>query len=112
MFAPWPKPRNPPCSAFSLRPRPGIKVLEDIRDPLNQTFAGTLVTGQVAGQVTDILVAGNDAKTTLVEPVQAGGEVSAWDRSRARQLEGLGFLGIQLQFTQGTNFASAWKFFT
>jgi len=29
---------------------------------------------------------------------------------RARQLEGSGFLGNSLQATQGTNFASAWKF--
>lgn len=80
----------------------------------NTTFAGTLVTGQVAGQPLDVLIAGDDAtaKTTLFELVTAGGlrAIDAGPLTRARQLEGLGFLGIQLQFTQNTNFTSAWKF--
>jgi predicted dinucleotide-binding enzyme len=80
----------------------------------NTTFAGTLVAGQVAGQPLDVLIAGDDqdAKNTLVELVSASGlkGIDTGPLERARILEGLGFLGIQLQFTQGTNFASTWKF--
>lgn len=80
----------------------------------NTTFAGTLVAGQVAGQPLDVLIAGNDAnaKATVADLVTAGGlrGIDAGPLQRARQLEGLGFLGIQLQFTQNTNFGSAWKF--
>lgn len=92
------------------------KLIPDSRvvKAFNTTFAGTLVAAQVAGQPLDVLIAGNDqpAKTTLIELVNAGGlrGLDAGGLERTRQLEGLGFLGIQLQFTQNTNFASAWKF--
>jgi NADPH-dependent F420 reductase len=92
------------------------KVAPDVRvvKAFNTTFAGTLIAGQVAGQVVDVLIAGDDkaAKETLVELVNAGGlrGIDVGSLERARQLEGLGFLGIQLQFTQDTNFASTWKF--
>jgi 8-hydroxy-5-deazaflavin:NADPH oxidoreductase len=80
----------------------------------NTTFAGTLVAGQVAGLPLDVLIAGDDvaAKTVLMNLVNAGGlrGIDAGPLERARQLEGLGFLGIQLQSSQGTNFASSWKF--
>ena len=80
----------------------------------NTTFAGTLVAGQVAGQPLDVLIAGNDAdaKAILAAVVTAGGlrAIDVGPLERARQLEGLGYLGIQLQFTQNTNFASSWKF--
>lgn len=35
--------------------------------------------------------------------------IDAGSLERARQLECLGFPGIQLQFTQNTNFTSTWK---
>lgn len=80
----------------------------------NTTFAGTLVAGQVTGQPLDVLIAGNDedANKRVAELANAGGlrAIDVGPLERARQLEGLGFLGIQLQFTQNTNFASAWKF--
>jgi NADPH-dependent F420 reductase len=80
----------------------------------NTTFAGTLVQGQVAGQPLDVLVAGDapDAKRVAIDLVRAGGlrGIDVGPLERARQLEGLGFLGISLQASQGTNFASAWKF--
>lgn len=52
--------------------------------------------------------------TTLIELVTAGGlrAIDAGPLERARQLEGLGDLGIQLQFTQNRNFSSSWKFLT
>ncbi len=80
----------------------------------NTTFAGTLVAGQVAGQPLDVFIAGDDgeAKGVISQLVEAGGlrAIDVGPLSRARQLEGMGFLGITLQFTQGTQFRSAWKF--
>lgn len=79
----------------------------------NTTFAGTLVKGQVAGQPLDVFIAGDDgeAKAVISQLVEAGGlrAIDAGPLSRARQLEGLGLLGITLQFTLGTQFMSAWK---
>ena len=80
----------------------------------NTTFAGTLVNGQDAGQPLDVLIAGDDleAKVIISQLVEAGGlrPIDAGPLTRARQLEALGFLGITLQFTLGTQFSSAWKF--
>jgi 8-hydroxy-5-deazaflavin:NADPH oxidoreductase len=79
----------------------------------NTTFAGTLVDGQVAGQPLDVFIAGDDeeAKETVARLVRDG-SLSAIDvgpLERARQLEGLGFLGIMLQQPLGLEFQSAWK---
>jgi 8-hydroxy-5-deazaflavin:NADPH oxidoreductase len=43
--------------------------------------------------------------------VEAGGlrAIDVGPLSRARQLEGIGFLGITLQGPLGTHFMSAWK---
>jgi 8-hydroxy-5-deazaflavin:NADPH oxidoreductase len=79
----------------------------------NTTFAGTLVEGQVAGQPLDVLIAGDDeeAKETVAQLVRDGGlrAIDVGPLERARQLEGLGFLGITLQQPLGLNFHSAWK---
>ena len=79
----------------------------------NTTFAQTLVTGQVAGQPLDVFIAGDDAaaKATIAQLVEVGGlrGIDAEPLSRARQLEGMGFLGITLQGPLGTHFKSAWK---
>jgi len=79
----------------------------------NTIFSGTLVEGQVAGQPLDVFIAGDDqgAKETVAQLVRDGG-VRAIDVSpleRARELEGLGFLGMMLQQPLGLNFRSAWK---
>ncbi len=89
---------------------PGAHVIK----AFNTTFAGTLLKGTVAEQPLDVFLAGDDAEaktavsslieSTKLHPIDAG------PLKRARQLENLGFLGITLQFTQGTQFASAWKF--
>jgi NADPH-dependent F420 reductase len=80
----------------------------------NTTFAGTLVTGQVAGQPLDVLIAGDneDAKTAVARLVEAGGlrPVDAGPLRRARQLEHAGFLHMALQQPLGTGFASALRF--
>ena len=79
----------------------------------NTTFARTLITGQVAGQPLDVFIAGDDAaaKATISHLVEAGGlhAIDVGPLSRARQLEGMGFLGITLQGPLGTHFMSAWK---
>jgi 8-hydroxy-5-deazaflavin:NADPH oxidoreductase len=79
----------------------------------NTTFAPTLVAGQVAGQPLDVFLAGDDegAKRTVAALVRAGGlnAIDAGALERARQLEGLGLLGITLQGPLGTQFGTAWK---
>ena len=79
----------------------------------NTTFSGTLVEGQVAGQPLDVFVAGDDeeAKETVAHFVRDGGlrAIDVGPLERARQLEGLGFLGIMLQQPLGLGFQSAWK---
>jgi 8-hydroxy-5-deazaflavin:NADPH oxidoreductase len=79
----------------------------------NTTFAGTLLAGEVAGAQLDTFIAGDDAeaKATLSQLVETGGlrPIDAGPLQRARQLEGMAFLGIQLQFTLDTQFMSAWK---
>jgi 8-hydroxy-5-deazaflavin:NADPH oxidoreductase len=79
----------------------------------NITFAGTLVEGQVAGQPLDVFLTGDDegAKETVAQFVRDGGlrAIDTGPLERARQLEGLEFLGITLQQPLGLNFQSAWK---
>jgi 8-hydroxy-5-deazaflavin:NADPH oxidoreductase len=79
----------------------------------NTTFAGTLVNGAVAGQKLDVFLAGDDAdgKKVVAGLVEAGGmrAIDVGSLKRARQLEGLGLLGITLQFTLGTQFKTGWK---
>lgn len=79
----------------------------------NTTFAGTLVEGEVAGQPLDVYVAGDDeeAKKMVSQLARDGGlvAVDAGPLRRARQLEGLGFLGMTLQQPLGLGFQSAWK---
>jgi len=79
----------------------------------NTTFAGTLIEGRVAGQTLDVFMAGDDegAKSTVATLVRDGGlnAIDAGGLVRARQLEGLGLLGITLQFRLNTGFGTAWK---
>ena len=76
---------------------PGSRVVK----AFNTTFAGTLVSGVVGGQVpTTVLVAGDDAaaKASLADVVSAGGlrVVDAGSLRRARELEAIGFLQLTL----------------
>jgi hypothetical protein len=67
--------------------------------------SGTLVEGQVVGQPLDVLIAGDDAEAKdTVARLARDGRLRAIDvgpLERARQLEGLGFLGIALQQPMG-----------
>ncbi len=84
-----------------------------IVEAFNTTFSGTLVEGQVAGQPLDVLIAGDDeeAKKAVARLVRDGGlrAIDVGPLERARELGGLGFLGIALQQQLGLNFQSAWK---
>jgi predicted dinucleotide-binding enzyme len=80
----------------------------------NTTFAGTLVSRQVAGQPLDVLIASDDqeAKTKVKEIAEACGlrVVDAGPLRRARQLEQAGLLHMQVQESLGTGYGSALKF--
>ena len=115
---------NPLNETFdALATAPGTSAAEEVAQSapagarvvkaFNTTFSGTLVEGQVAGQPLDVLIAGDDeeAKETVAQLVRDGGlrAIDVGPLERARQLEGLGFLGITLQQPLGLNFQSAWK---
>ena len=115
---------NPLNQTFdALATAPGTSAAEEVAETaaagtrivkaFNTTFAGTLVEGQVAGQPLDVFLAGDDeeAKETVAQLVRDGGlrAIDTGPLERARQLEGLGFLGITLQQPLGLNFQSAWK---
>jgi 8-hydroxy-5-deazaflavin:NADPH oxidoreductase len=115
---------NPLNETFDgLATAPGTSAAEEVAEAapagarvvkaFNTTFAGTLVEGQVAGQPLDVFIAGDDeeAKETVAQLVRDGGlrAIDVGPLERARQLEGLGFLGITLQQPLGLNFQSAWK---
>jgi NADPH-dependent F420 reductase len=115
---------NPLNQTFDgLATAPGTSAAEEVAQsapagarvvkPFNTTFSGTLVEGQVAGQPLDVFIAGDDeeAKETVAQLVRDGGlrAIDVGPLERARQLEGLGFLGITLQQPLGLNFQSAWK---
>src|SRR5215207_4111335 len=79
----------------------------------NTTFAGTLVSGQVAGQPLDVLIAGDDenAKQIVSGLVSDGGlrPIDVGPLGRAQQLEHLGFLHIAIQQPHNLGFGSAIK---
>ena len=115
---------NPLNETYSgLVTAPDTSAAEEIRKLLpasvklvkafNTTFASTLIAGNVAGQPLDVFLAGDDdaAKETVAEFVNAGGlnAIDTGPLERARQLEALGFLGIQLQFRLNTGFQTGWK---
>jgi 8-hydroxy-5-deazaflavin:NADPH oxidoreductase len=115
---------NPLNQTFDgLATAPGTSAAEEVATTVptgarvvkafNTTFSGTLVEGQVAGQPLDVFIAGDDeeAKETVAQLVRDGGlrAIDVGPLERARQLEGLGFLGMMLQQPLELNFQSAWK---
>ena len=101
---------------------PGKSAAEEIANLLpksrvvkafNTTFAGTLLADKVDGHALDVFVAGDDteAKATVIGLIADGKlrGIDAGSLSRARELEGLGLLGITLQGPLGLGFQSAWK---
>jgi predicted dinucleotide-binding enzyme len=87
----------------------GVRVVK----AFNTTFAGPLLAGKVAGQPLDIFIAGDDedARKAVATLARRGGmrPIEVGDLQRARALEWLGLLHITMQFTRGTQFASAIK---
>jgi 8-hydroxy-5-deazaflavin:NADPH oxidoreductase len=79
----------------------------------NTIFAGTLTSGEVAGQPLDVLIAGDDAaaKDAVATLAKDGGlrPVDVGGLNRARELEAAGLLHMGVQGTLGTGFASALK---
>jgi NADPH-dependent F420 reductase len=75
---------------------PNARVLK----AFNTTFAGTLAAGTVGPLTTTVLIAGDDAaaKSILAGIITSGGlkAIDAGALSRARELEGIGFLQITL----------------
>jgi NADPH-dependent F420 reductase len=87
----------------------GAKVVK----AFNTTFAGTLITGETAGQKLDVFIAGDDAdaKSKVLQLVTDGGmrAIDAGPLHRARQIESMQLLHITLQGTLGSNWGSAIK---
>jgi NADPH-dependent F420 reductase len=87
----------------------GAKVVK----AFNTTYAGTLLSGQVAGQPLDVFIAGDDAgaKFKVAQLVTDGGmrAIDTGNLSRARQIEGMQLLHIITQSALGTNWGSAVK---
>jgi 8-hydroxy-5-deazaflavin:NADPH oxidoreductase len=99
-----------PSAAETIRGMlPGARVVK----AFNTTFAGTLLTGTVAGRPLDVFIAGDDeeANERVGELVRAGGmrAIPLGPLERSRQLEALGFLGIASQERLGTGYMSGWK---
>ncbi|MGW9493730.1 NADPH-dependent F420 reductase [Streptomyces prasinus] len=85
---------------------PGARVVK----AFNTTFAGPLVTGEVAGRPLDVFVAGDDdaAKRTVSELVSSAGmrPLDMGPLRRARELEGFQFLHMASQERLGLNWSS------
>ncbi|HEU4849466.1 MAG TPA: NAD(P)-binding domain-containing protein [Terrimesophilobacter sp.] len=77
----------------------------------NTVFAGNVVAGEKNGEALDLLVAADDAeaKAAVVAFAEKAGfrVIDTGALSQARTMEALAWLHMQLQFTRGTNFASA-----
>jgi predicted dinucleotide-binding enzyme len=88
----------------------GAKVVK----AFNTNFAGTVATGQVAGQPLDVFLAGDDAgaKAVIAKLVESGGlhPLDVGPLQRSRQLEGLHLINIGLQSTIDKPWMNAIKF--
>ncbi len=77
----------------------------------NTVFAGNVTAGEKNGEALDLLVAADDAdaKAAVVAFSEKAGfrVIDTGALSQARTMEALAWLHMQLQFTRGTNFASA-----
>jgi 8-hydroxy-5-deazaflavin:NADPH oxidoreductase len=82
----------------------------------NTTFASTLTQGEVSGQPLDVFIAGDDsaAKEAVATIARDGGlnPIDTGGLGRARELEALGLLHMQIQEPLGTGFQSTVKILT
>jgi 8-hydroxy-5-deazaflavin:NADPH oxidoreductase len=83
------------------------------RSTFNTNFAGPLYAGVVDGSPLDAFVAGDDqtAKNTIMGLASDGGlrAIDAGRLRRARELEALALLHMEIQGSRGTRFVSAIK---
>jgi predicted dinucleotide-binding enzyme len=79
----------------------------------NTTFAGTLASGEVAGQPLDVLIAtdSDEARKAVSKLAEDGGlrAVPVGPLARAHELEALGYLHMALQEPFGSGFGSTIK---
>jgi 8-hydroxy-5-deazaflavin:NADPH oxidoreductase len=79
----------------------------------NTNFAGPLLAGHVGGQSLDVFIAGDEqpAKAAVMRLASDGGlrGIDAGRLSRARELEAMALLHMEIQGSRGTAFASAIK---
>jgi predicted dinucleotide-binding enzyme len=79
----------------------------------NTTFARTLVSGEVAGETLEVLMAGDsaEAKSKVASLVESGGmrPIDVGPLKRARMLEQVGLFHIAIQEQIGSGFGSALK---
>jgi 8-hydroxy-5-deazaflavin:NADPH oxidoreductase len=77
----------------------------------NTNFAGPLLAGHVAGEALDVFVAGDDPdhKAKVMQLVHDGGmrPVDAGRLARARELEAMALVHMEIQGPRGTRFSSA-----
>ncbi|MFF2523506.1 NADPH-dependent F420 reductase [Streptomyces liangshanensis] len=102
-------PRDSSAAAEIAKQAPAASVVK----AFNTVFAGTLLSGEVAGNSLDVLLAGDDedAKRAFSEFVTSTGlrPIDAGDLSAAHWLEGIGFLHMKIQNGLGTSFNTAVK---
>jgi hypothetical protein len=92
---------------------PTSSIAARLPDEVRPMFCGTLAERLVADQLLDVLIAGDDEESeeTVARLARDGvlRDTDVGPLERARQLEGLGFLGITLQQPLVLNFQRAWK---
>jgi len=103
------KPDSSSAEDVAKAAAPDVKVVK----AFNTTFAGTLLSGQVAGRPLDIFIAGDDeaAKRKIEQLAKDGGmrPIDVGPLSHSRQIEGIQLLHITLQESLGTNWGSTIK---
>lgn len=79
----------------------------------NTTFAGPLLAEGIDGEQLDVFIAGDDqeAKAKVTELISSGDmrAIDAGHLVRARELEAMALLHMEIQGTRGTGFASGLK---
>jgi 8-hydroxy-5-deazaflavin:NADPH oxidoreductase len=82
----------------------------------NTNFAGPLLAGQIGGEPLDVFVAGDDdrAKRKVMQLIHDGGmrALDAGRLARARELEAMALLHMEIQGTLDARYASAIKVLT
>ena len=109
----WDRLATPPGTSSAEEVQELVPEGTPVVKAFNTTFSGTLMTGEVAGQQLDVLIAGDDAeaKKKVSQLVSDAGlrPIDVGPLVRAQQLEQLGFLHISLQQPLELGFGSTVK---